>query len=111
MLACSGYDVDDLWTRDVGGGFADIAPENGRRSQLDWTVLANPRFVTLTIGANDTGFVGPGQLFLEDGRTLDQPQVDRRIFVIDRDLRQSLTTLTEQTDATVFVTNYYSPVA
>ena len=77
LLACSGADVDDLYEREVSGGFSDITPASGTRSQLDWTVRSNPRFVTITIGANDTGFVGPDQLFLDDGVTLDRPQVDR----------------------------------
>ena len=111
LLACSGADVDDLYEREVTGGFSDVTPPSGTRSQLDWTIVSNPRFVTLTIGANDTGFVGPDQLFLDDGKTLDRPQVDRRMTVIRRDLRFVIEEIVAKTDATVFVTNYYNPTA
>lgn len=111
LLACSGYDVDDLWDREVSGGFSNVTPEDGRRTQLDWTVRSNPRFVTLTIGANDTGFVGPARLFLEDGVSLDQDQVDRRLQVIQRDLTQVMDQLVSATDATIFVSNYFDPTA
>ena len=111
LLACSGYDVDDLFEREVGGGFPDITPSDGRRTQLDWAVRTNPRFITLTIGANDTGFVGPDRLFLEGGATLDRPQIDRRLSVIRRDLGIVIDRLVDATDATIFVTNYYNPTA
>jgi len=111
LLACSGADVDDLFEAEVGGGFSDVTPANGKRTQLDWAIRSNPRFVTLTIGANDTGFVGPQQLFLEDGITLDRPQVDRRMAVIEQDLQFVLNELVTKTDATIFVTNYYNPTA
>ena len=111
LLACSGADVDDLYEQEVTGGFSNITPADGTRSQLDWTIRSNPRFVTITIGANDTGFVGPDQLFLEDGVTLDRPQVDRRMAVIQRDLTFVLDELVAKTDATIFVSNYYNPTA
>ena len=111
LLACSGADVDDLYEREVSGGFSDITPASGTRSQLDWTVRSNPRFVTITIGANDTGFVGPDQLFLDDGVTLDRPQVDRRMAVIEADLTFVLDEILAKTDATIFITNYYNPTA
>ena len=111
LLACSGADVDDLFEREVTGGFSDVTPPSGRRSQLEWTIVSNPRFVTITIGANDTGFVGPDQLFLDDGVTLDRPQVDRRMAVIETDLAFVVAELLAKTDATVFVSNYYNPTA
>lgn len=111
LLACSGYDVDDLWEREVTGGFPDARPDDGKRTQLDWAVRANPRFAVVTIGANDTGFVGPAQLFLDDGVTLDRDQVARRLTVIRQDLATVIDTLLESTDATVFVSNYYNPTA
>jgi|GEM_PF-595774 len=111
LLACSGADVDDMFEAEVGGGFSDITPASGTRTQLDWTIRSNPRFITITIGANDTGFVGPQQLFLEDGRTLDRPQVDRRMAVIEQDLRFVLDELVAKTDSTIFVSNYYNPTA
>jgi lysophospholipase L1-like esterase len=111
LLACSGYDVDDLFEREVSGGFRNITPEDGTRTQLDWTIRSNPRFVTMTIGANDTGFVGPDQLFLEDGVTLDRPQVERRMTVIRNDLRFVIDEIVAKTDATIFVSNYYNPTA
>ncbi|MGZ0177219.1 MAG: GDSL-type esterase/lipase family protein [Acidimicrobiales bacterium] len=111
LLACSGADVDDLYEREVTGGFSNITPASGARSQLDWTIRSNPRFVTITIGANDTGFVGPDQLFLDDGVTLDRPQVDRRMAVIEVDLRFVIDEILAKTDATIFVSNYYNPTA
>ena len=111
LLACSGADVDDLYEREVTGGFSNITPASGTRSQLDWAIVSNPRFVTLTIGANDTGFVGPDQLFLDDGVTLDRPQVDRRMAVIKTDLTFVLDELLAKTDATIFVSNYYNPTS
>jgi len=111
LLACSGADVDDLFEAPVTGGFKNVTPESGTRTQLDWTIRSNPRFVTITIGANDTGFVGPGQLFLEDGVTLDRPQVDRRMTVIRQDLTFVMDELIDKTDATIFVSNYYNPTA
>jgi len=111
LLACSGADVDDLFEAQVGGGFKNITPESGTRTQLDWTIRSNPRFVTITIGANDTGFVGPDQLFLDDGVTLDRPQVDRRMTVIRNDLAFVIDELLAKTDATLFVSNYYNPTA
>ncbi len=111
LIACSGHDVDDLWQQDIGGGFRNTAPESGRQPQLEWAVRSNPRFITMTIGANDTGFVGPAQLFLDDGSTLDRDQVGRRMAVIRRDLTTALGRLVAETDATVFVTDYYNPVA
>ncbi len=111
LLACSGADVDDLYEREVTGGFSNITPASGTRSQLDWTIRSNPRFVTITIGANDTGFVGPDQLFLDDGKTLDRDQVDRRMAVIGTDLRFVIDEIVAKTDATIFVSNYYNPTA
>lgn len=111
LVACSGADVDDLYEREVTGGFRDITPPSGVRSQLEWVISANPRFVTLTIGANDTGFVGPDQLFLDDGVTLDRPQVDRRMAVIRADLGFVISELLGRTDSAVFVSNYYNPTA
>ena len=111
LLACSGADVDDLYEQEVTGGFSNVTPASGTRSQLDWTIRSNPRFVTMTIGANDTGFVGPDQLFLDDGVTLDRAQVDRRMAVIRRDLSFVIEELVAKTDATIFVTNYYNPTA
>jgi len=111
LLACSGYDVDDLFEREVSGGFSNITPVSGKRTQLEWAIRSNPRFVTMTIGANDTGFVGPAKLFLEDGVTLDRPQVERRMAVIKQDLTFVIDELLAATDATVFVSNYYNPTA
>ena len=88
-----------------------MTPASGTRTQLDWTIVSNPRFVTITIGANDTGFVGPDQLFLDDGVTLDRPQVDRRMTVIEQDLTFVIEELLAKTDATIFVSNYYNPTA
>jgi len=111
LVACSGADVDDLYEREVTGGFTTVTPASGTRSQLDWAIVSNPRFVILTIGANDTGFVGPDQLFLDDGVTLDRPQVGRRLAVIEQDLTFVVQELLDKTDATVFVSNYYNPTA
>lgn len=126
LVACSGHDVDDLFERPVTGGFASVATssavapstgvsgaegEKATFTQLEWVIRSNPRFVTLTVGANDTGFVGPRRLFLDDGKTLDRPQVSRRMAVIREDLFTVLNRLVEQTDSTIFVTNYYNPTS
>lgn len=111
LLACSGADVDDLWERTVTGGLPRTAPTSGNLSQLEWAVKANPGLVTVTIGANDTGFVGPARLFIENTAELDHDQVSRRMNVIETDLRITLNRLVNSTDSTIFISNYYNPVS
>jgi lysophospholipase L1-like esterase len=111
LVACSGHDTDDLFETPVSGGLEGTAPDGADRlTQLDWAVRANPGLVTITIGANDTGFVGPAKLLLPDG-TLNRPDIEDRMAVIRSDLRIVLDRLTTSTDAEVFVTNYYNPTA
>lgn len=111
LVACSGHDTDDLFETPVTGGLEGTAPAGvDKLTQLDWAVRANPRLVTITIGANDTGFVGPDKLLLEDG-TLNRPDVAQRMDVIRADLQIVLERLTEATDAEIYVTNYYDPTA
>lgn len=111
QVSCSGYFTQHLWTRQVTGGFpqADDGPDQ-MRTQLDWAVRANARYVTITIGANDTGFVGPERLFTED-LELDLDQVDQRLTNIEVGLNFIVTRLLTSTDSTIFVTNYYDPTA
>jgi lysophospholipase L1-like esterase len=111
LVACSGHDTDDLFETPVTGGLSETAPDGvDKLSQLEWAVRANPAIVTLTIGANDTGFVGPAKLLLAD-HSLDRADVARRMDVIRADLRIVLDRLVSATDAEVYVTNYYDPTA
>lgn len=111
LLACSGHDTNDIFERLVTSGFSDITPPSGKRSQLDWAIRSNPQLITITIGANDTGFVRPRRLFNETTAELDHDQIQRRVDVISNDLSTILEALVKGTDATIFVTNYYNPVS
>ena len=111
LVACSGHDTDDLFETPVTGGLDGTAPDGvDKLTQLDWAVRANPGIVTLTIGANDTGFVGPAKLLLPD-HTLNRADIASRMDVIRADLRIVLDRLVAATDAKIFVTNYYNPTA
>lgn len=111
LVACSGHDTDDVFETPVTGGLEGTAPEGvDQMTQLEWAVRANPGIATITIGANDTGFVGPAKLLLDDG-TLDRPDIARRMDVIRSDLRIVLERLVSATDADIYVTNYYNPTA
>lgn len=111
LVACSGHDTDDLFETPVSGGISGTAPDGvDKLTQLEWAVRANPAIVTLTIGANDTGFVGPAKLLLPD-HSLNRPDVAQRMDVIRSDLRIVLERLVTATDAEIYVTNYYDPTA
>jgi len=45
LVACSGADVDDLYEREVTGGFTTVTPASGTRSQLDWAIEQDLTFV------------------------------------------------------------------
>lgn len=111
LLACSGHDTKDIFERLVIGGFSDITPPSGRRSQLDWAIRSNPKIITITIGANDTGFIRPRRLFIKDTAQLDTEGLKVRMQTIERDLDTILYSLVGATDATIFVTNYYNPTS
>jgi lysophospholipase L1-like esterase len=111
LVACSGHDPDDLFETPVTGGLAGTAPDGqDELTQLEWAVRANARIVTVTIGANDTGFVGPEKLLLPDN-TLDREDVARRMRIVEADLTTILDRLVGATDSIVFVTTYYNPTA
>lgn len=111
LVACSGHDPDDLFETPVTGGLAGTAPDGqDELTQLEWAVRANARIVTVTIGANDTGFVGPEKLLLPDN-TLDREDVARRMRIVEADLTTILDRLVDATDSIVFVTTYYNPTA
>ena len=110
-VSCSGYFTWHLWERQVTGGFSEPGESADRtRTQLDWAVRANPDFITVTIGANNTGFVGPERLFTDE-LMLDLEQVDQRLGRIRTDMAFLLERLLQGTDSTIVVTNYYDPTA
>lgn len=111
LLACSGHDTKDLYERQVTGGFSNITPPSGMRTQLDWAIRSNPQMVTITIGANDTGFIRPRRLFKAGTGELDTENLRIRMETIETDLDKTLAALTSKTDATIFVTNYYNPTS
>ncbi len=108
LVACSGAYLDDLAEQSVTGGPRDLL---GSRSatQLEWATAANPEVITLTIGANDLGFLHPERL-LDDGE-VDTTELSRRLAGVAAGLDDVLDHLTTTTDATVVVTTYHDPTA
>jgi lysophospholipase L1-like esterase len=94
LLACSGATAVDLL---ASGG------------QIDQARARNPGLVTITIGANDLGFVDPERLL--PGGTLDQATVDARLDRLGRDLVTAVARLVDGTDARILVTTYHDPTA
>lgn len=110
LVACSGFDTAELSTKLVTGGIKGTEPPGGgRRTQLDWAVQANPRFVLLSTGINDLGFVDPAR-FVVDGH-LDTELVQSRLAGLRRDLASVVERLVAATDATIVVAGYYNPTA
>jgi lysophospholipase L1-like esterase len=107
LVACSGATLGDLLEEPVTGGPSGM---DGRRSQVEWVVAANPEVVTLTAGANTLGFVHPEQIF-DDALEIDTDELERRLQRVETGLAGVLGRLVDHTDSTVYVTNYYNPVA
>ena len=106
MVACSSFEVADLWSRSVSGGPSDLS---GNRSQLEWALDANPGLVTLTIGANDLKFDRPGDFF-DDGVFLGHV-ARARIDSMQSDLSILLERLVTGTDADIVITSVHNPTS
>lgn len=107
-VSCSGAFLADLSTDEVGGG-PDGLFDDDRATQLDWAVRTNPGLVTLTIGANDLGFIDPSDFFDDGG--LDRAKLAELVAEVEAGLAEIVDRLVEQTDAFVVVTNYHDPSA
>jgi lysophospholipase L1-like esterase len=92
LLACSGASTGDLLEED---------------GQVDDAVALQPDLVTVTIGANDLGFVHPERLVA--GGHLDDDLVDERLAAFGDGLAAVLHRLVTETDAVVVVTTYHDP--
>lgn len=111
LVACSGADVEEVMTDPVGGGFAAARPLDGTNlSQLDWAIRSNPSVITLTVGANDLGFLEPQRLFTPEGE-LDQAALDAELNDLGAELGALFNTLVTSTDSIIVVTTYYDPSA
>ncbi|MEM8902816.1 MAG: GDSL-type esterase/lipase family protein [Actinomycetota bacterium] len=108
IVACSGAFLSDLSDDPVGGGPSGVVPGD-RASQLEWAALTNPGLVTLTIGANDLGFIDPA-VFFDDGG-LDRAVLDGLVAEMEAGLIAAVDRLVAETDALVVVTNYHDPSA
>lgn len=108
IVACSGAFLEDLATDVLGGGPDGVVPDD-RATQLDWAVRTNPGLITLTVGANDLGFVDPSD-FIADGG-LDTQALATRLTIIEVGLTEIVDLLVDATDATIVVTDYHDPTA
>ncbi|MCP5024863.1 MAG: hypothetical protein GY929_01135 [Actinomycetia bacterium] len=104
LVACSSFGTDDLVEDRVGG------PGGRRVTQLDHVVSANPTLVTLTVGANDLGFLDPQSLVGENGE-VDLAAIVERLADLRAHLDQAVTRLVAETDSSIVVTTYHNPVA
>ncbi len=110
LVACSGFDSEDLTTKLVEGGIAGTEPDDGtRRTQVDWVVRANPALVFLSVGINDLGFEDPARFIAGD--KLNSDLVEPRLGQLTSRLSAIVTELLGATDALVVVTGYYNPTA
>ncbi|MCY3785110.1 MAG: GDSL-type esterase/lipase family protein [bacterium] len=109
LAACAGSSTVDVWATPTQRppGAPEGFGEPGW-SQLDWAVGLNPRFVTLTVGANDVGVVDLA--IIEDGE-LDRAELDRRIEAVAGGVGYLLDALVAQTDSRIVLTSYYNPTA
>ncbi|MCP3855469.1 MAG: hypothetical protein GY745_09010 [Actinomycetia bacterium] len=103
LVACSSFGTDDLLEDRVNG-------PAGRHTQIDQVVAANPTVVTLTVGANDLGFLNPESL-VEDGGGVDLAAVAERLSELQSQLDETLTRMVLETDSLIVVTTYHNPVA
>ncbi len=107
-VSCSGAFVADLSTDVLGGGPSGLLPGD-RGTQLDWAVRTNPGLITLTVGANDLGFIDPSAFFDDDG--LDRDALAVEVGDLEADLGAVVDQLVAQTDSFIVVTNYHDPSA
>jgi len=109
LAACAGSSTVDVWAAPTWRppGAPEDFGEPGW-SQLDWAVHLNPRYVTLTVGANDLGVL---DLSIFDGAELDRRELDRRLEAVAGGVGHLLDELVARTDARIALTNYYNPAA
>ena len=109
LAACAGSSTVDVWATPTWRP-PGAPPELGEPgwSQLDWAVRLNPRYVTLTVGANDVGVV---DLSILEGGELDRSELDRRLDAVAGGVGYLLDELVARTDARIALTNYYNPTA
>lgn len=109
LAACAGTSASDLWEVPtwLPAGAPDDLGEPGW-SQLDWAVGLNPRYVTLTVGANDVGVV---DLSVFEGGELDRQELARRLEAVAGKVGHLLDELVRRTDARIALSNYYNPTA
>lgn len=109
LAACAGSSTVDVWATPTWRppGAPEEFGEAGW-SQLDWAVHLNPRYVTLTVGANDVGVV---DLSVIEGDELDRTELDRRLDAVAGGVGYLLDELLARTDARIALTNYYNPTA
>ena len=109
LAACAGTSTSDVW--EVPTWLPPGAPEDlgeSGWSQLDWAVHLNPRYVTLTVGANDVGVV---DLSIFEGGELDQEELAGRLEAVAGKVGHLLDELVRSTDARIALSNYYNPTA
>ena len=109
LAACADSSTVDVWATPTWrppGAPQDLGEAGW--SQLDWAVHLNPRYVTLTVGANDVGVV---DLSIFEGGELDRRELDRRLEAVAGGVGFLLDELVARTDARIAVTNYYNPTA
>ncbi|MEM9034748.1 MAG: GDSL-type esterase/lipase family protein [Actinomycetota bacterium] len=108
IVACSGAYLSDLSEEVLGGGPEGVVSDD-RATQLDWAIRTNPGLITLTIGANDLGFIDPSA-FIDDGG-LDRAALQERIDAVEAGLIDIVDRLVDATDSTIVVTDYHDPSA
>ncbi len=109
LAACAGTSTSDVW--EVPTWLPPGAPEDlgeAGWSQLDWAVHLNPRYVTLTVGANDVGVV---DLSIFEGGELDSEELASRLEAVAGKVGHLLDELVRRTDALIALSNYYNPTA
>lgn len=109
LAACAGTSTSDVW--EVPTWRPPGAPEDLGEpgwSQLDWAVRLNPRYITLTVGANDVGVV---DLSIFEGGELNREELAGRLVAVSGKVGHLLDELVSRTDARIALSNYYNPTA
>jgi lysophospholipase L1-like esterase len=99
LLACKGETAAGL------GGGGETNP-----NQIDAAIAADPGLITLTIGANDLGFVHPERFFDANGK-LTTTSIDKAMRALRMGLTADLRQLVDKTSAAIIVTTYHNPTA